>query len=139
MSKRIIITPDDAGYRSESSTALGYDLDTKELIFSLPKNSELISDENKCIGRSPFRPFGISADSSKLYIASNDKIGMYDLLSFEFRLLFRWLLNFHKISNQIQDTQEFFLSFQHRARTKLVLFVYLDCIFLCLLLKRCLV
>jgi hypothetical protein len=85
VNNHIIITPDDTAYKSESFTAFGYNLDTKELIFSLSKNLELISDEKKCIGRSPFRPFGLTVNDSILYVASNDKIGMYDLASLQFQ------------------------------------------------------
>ena len=101
MNKRIIITPDDTGYRSEVFTAFGYDLDTKELIFSIPKNQELISDQRRCIGRSPFRPFGVSVDNSTLYIASNDKIGMYhsDSLQFQGTVDIPLYVNTHQILN----------------------------------------
>lgn len=83
--KRLIITPDDHVYREDTSTLLVYDFDKKELIKTVPKQPELISKTDDGLGRTPFRPFGITHDEKNVYVVSNSVMGVFDKLNISFK------------------------------------------------------
>lgn len=81
---QIIITPDDDGYNSNHPTFLVYNTENGELIYSRPKQLELNSEEMVGQGRPTFRPFGIAMDQEFIYIASHNRLGVFDKRSLEF-------------------------------------------------------
>lgn len=83
---QIIITPDDDGYKA-SPTFLVYGSKSKDLLYTCPKLPELDSIEMAGQGRPTFRPFGIAMDQEFIYVASHNKLGVFDKNSFEFRRL----------------------------------------------------
>jgi hypothetical protein len=85
MNPLLVITPDDGGYIKNLSTAFVYDMYTRELVLDIPKIEQLINQEDKCIGRLPFRPFGLALKDSTLFIVSNGIVGLFDSTSFEFK------------------------------------------------------
>lgn len=81
---RLIITPDDDGYKPDNPTFLVYDTESKELVHTSPKLFELNSETVAGQGRPTFRPFGITNNEKFLYIASNDRLGRFDKNDYEF-------------------------------------------------------
>ena len=77
--KQLIITPDDHGYRDDIYTFLSYDLENKNLIHRSPKLNKLDCSDLEGMGRSTFRPFGISYDKDFLYLVSNNRMAYFDL------------------------------------------------------------
>lgn len=77
----LVITPDDDGY-GNSPTFLVYDTETKELVHRCEKVPEL--DCADVVGRPTFRPFGITSDDKYLYVASHNKLGMFDKTTYQF-------------------------------------------------------
>lgn len=59
------------------------DIKTKDIVYKKTKQKELESLPPEK-GRPLFRPFGISTDKNFIYLASNDKIGLFDKNSYEF-------------------------------------------------------
>lgn len=80
---KLIITPDDHGYKDEVFTFLAYDVEKKTLLHKHPKINELdcLNLENQ--GRSTFRPFGITYDDN-IQIVSHDRIAEFDSLDYSF-------------------------------------------------------
>ena len=85
MNPLLVITPDDGGYIKNPSTAFVYDMYTRGLVLDIPKTEQLINQEDKCIGRLPFRPFGLALKDSTLFIVSNGIVGLFDYPSFQFK------------------------------------------------------
>lgn len=52
------------------------DLISKQIIYKKEKISELVSQFEK--GRPAFRPFGLTTDENNIYVASNDKIAVFN-------------------------------------------------------------
>lgn len=80
----IVITPDDDGYTASNPTFLVYDTESKELVHTSPKQIELNSEELAGQGRPTFRPFGISSDEKFLYVASHNRLGVFDKKDYGF-------------------------------------------------------
>ena len=78
----IVITPDDDGYDTNSPTFLVYDSVSKELVHRCEKLP--ILDCAYVVGRPTFRPFGITSDSKYLYVASHNKLGMFNKQTYQF-------------------------------------------------------
>lgn len=80
---KLIITPDDHGYKDEVFTFLAYDIEKKTLLHKHPKVDELdcLNLENQ--GRSTFRPFGITYDDN-IQIVSHDQVAKFDSLDYSF-------------------------------------------------------
>lgn len=80
---KLIITPDDHGYKEEVFTFLAYDIEKKTLLHKHPKVDELdcLNLENQ--GRSTFRPFGITYDDN-IQIVSHDRVAKFDSLDYSF-------------------------------------------------------
>jgi len=81
---QLIITPDDSGYRDDISTFLSYNLETKSLTYKHPKQEELNCKHLDGLGRTTFRPFGITSDKAFMYIASNDKIANFEKQAYQY-------------------------------------------------------
>lgn len=75
--KQLIITPDDHGYRDDIHTFLSYDLENKFLLYKHPKMNELDCRDLEGMGRSTFRPFGISYGDGFLHIVSNNRMAYF--------------------------------------------------------------
>lgn len=80
----LIITPDDDSYDVNSPTFLVYDTESKELVHTCPKLPELNSEEVANQGRPTFRPFGIASDEKFLYVASHNRLGVFDKKDYGF-------------------------------------------------------
>jgi hypothetical protein len=80
---KLIITPDDHGYKEDVFTFLSYDVEKKKLLHKHPKIDELdcLNLENQ--GRSSFRPFGITYDDN-IQIVSHDRVAKFDSLDYSF-------------------------------------------------------
>lgn len=59
------------------------DIKTKDIVYKKTKQKELESLPPEK-GRPLFRPFGISTDDKFIYLASNDRIGMFNKYTFDF-------------------------------------------------------
>lgn len=81
---KLLITPDDAAFKSEHYSFLVYDLENKQLIHKKEKINELDCLHLQGQGRHTFRPFGIECNDEYIYIASNDRLGVFDKHTFEF-------------------------------------------------------
>lgn len=79
---QIVITPDDR--YNASHTFLVYDTESKELVYTSPKQIELNSEELAGQGRPTFRPFGIAMDQEFIYVASHNKLGAFDKKDYGF-------------------------------------------------------
>lgn len=79
---KIIITPDDDGYNSNTPTFLVYE--DEKLVHSCPKLAELDSSEMAGQGRPTFRPFGIASDEDFLYVTSHNKLAKFDKIDYSF-------------------------------------------------------
>lgn len=79
---RIVITPDDDSYDVNSPTFLVYE--NGKLIHTCPKLPELNSEEVANQGRPTFRPFGIASDEKFLYVASHNRLGVFDKKDYGF-------------------------------------------------------
>jgi hypothetical protein len=80
---KLIITPDDRGYKEEVFTFLAYDIEKKTLLHKHPKIDELDCLNLKNQGRSTFRPFGITYDDN-IQIVSHDRVAEFDSLDYSF-------------------------------------------------------
>ena len=81
---KLIITPDDAAYKTKHYSFLVYDLENKQLVYKKEKTDELDCLHLENQGRHTFRPFGIECDDNYIYIASNDRLGVFNKSTFEF-------------------------------------------------------
>lgn len=79
---KIIITPDDDGYKPDTPTFLVYE--NGQLIHTCAKQAELNSEELVGQGRPTFRPFGIASDEKFIYVASHNRLGRFDKDDYEF-------------------------------------------------------
>jgi hypothetical protein len=79
----LIVVPDDHYHKKNNPTFLVYD-QVGALIHESPYRAELNCEELKGQGRPTFRPFGIASDDTYLYVASHNKLGQYNKLTFEF-------------------------------------------------------
>lgn len=95
---KVVITPDDKYIRQINYAALVYDGESKGLLAAIHQNSEMTSDCT--IDRPSFRPFGLVESGNTIYIASNDRIGMFDSKTFQFKGLVphRALPNTHQLA-----------------------------------------
>lgn len=75
-----------------------FDIKNKSIVYKKTKQKELESLPPQK-GRPLFRPFGISTDDKFIYLASNDRIGMFDKSTFDFIKLLDVpaLVNTHQI------------------------------------------
>jgi hypothetical protein len=80
---RLIITPDDNYTKKEHYTFIAYDFETGKLEYIKDKCNELDCKHLEGQGREPFRPFGIDYDNKYIYIASNDRLGAFDKISYK--------------------------------------------------------
>ena len=80
---KLIITPDDHGYKDEVFTFLAYDIEKKTLLHKHPKVDELDCLNLANQGRSTFRPFGITYDDN-IQIVSHDRVAKFDSLDYSF-------------------------------------------------------
>jgi hypothetical protein len=78
---RLIITPDDDGYKT-CPTFLAYE--NGELVYTCPKLPELDSPEMFGQGRPTFRPFGIANDLNYLYVVSHNRLAKFDINTYQF-------------------------------------------------------
>ena len=80
---KLIITPDDHGYKEEVFTFLAYDIEKKTLLHKHTKIDELDCLNLANQGRSTFRPFGITYDDN-IQIVSHDRVAEFDSLDYSF-------------------------------------------------------
>ena len=68
---RLLITTDECDF-------IIFDLDKSEIVHRQDKTKELDATHLKGQGRPTFRPFGIADDEEHIYIASNDRLGVFN-------------------------------------------------------------
>lgn len=81
---KLIITPDDHGYRDDIFTFLVYGIENKSLAHKQPKDNVLDCLELQNKGRATFRPFGITYDDEFLYVVSHDRIAKFNKTNYEY-------------------------------------------------------
>lgn len=80
---QLVLTPD---YPNDPQfTFLVYDLESKRCVLKKEKNNNLDSINLADQGRHTFRPFGLYHYEDRIFVASNDKIAIYDSCSFEYK------------------------------------------------------
>jgi hypothetical protein len=105
---KLIITPDDYYTKQEHYTFIVYDFETGKLEYIKDKCNELDCKDLEGQGRAPFRPFGIDYDDQYIYIASNDKLGVFNRTSYKFEKLIDvpLFINTHQI---VKDKDTFYV------------------------------
>lgn len=83
---KILITPYDSSNDIQNNFFV-FDLEKKQHIYSSIKEPELECVNLVNQGRPTFRPFGIDIDENNIYISSNDRLGVFDKVSYDFKKL----------------------------------------------------
>jgi hypothetical protein len=72
---------------TEKNDFIIFDTELKAIVFRKDETEALHCKHLVNQHRHPFRPFGIAEDESKIYIASNDKLGRFNKTTYEFEQL----------------------------------------------------